>query len=111
MLKAKGRKQKADVLPDDILLQDLNWHVPRELTFLETKAHMQSLVQTCRLKIQALDKDKREVVGDFKKKLLTIKEGNHSDKTFIEQMVMLVERKRREKIKVNVEKGTVFIYQ
>ena len=111
VLKATGRKQKADLLPDDILLQDLNWHIPKDLTFLETKAHMQSLIQTYRSKLKALEKDKTKVVDEFKNKLLSIKEGNHSDKTFIEQMVMLVERKKREKIKVNMETGSVFIYQ
>ena len=111
VLKTKTRKQRANVLPDDILLQDLNWHVPRELTFLETRKHMQELIEQRRSEIKKLEHLKISIVDKLKKKLHNIKEGNFQDKTFIEQMVMLVERKKREKIKVNMQTGTVLILQ
>lgn len=111
VLKTKTRKQRANVLPDDILLQDLNWHIPRELTFLETKKHLQELIEERRSEIQKLEQSKTTIIEKFKKKLANIKEGNFQDKTFIEQMVMLVERKKREKIRVNMQAGTVSIFQ
>ena len=111
VLKTKSRKKRANVLPDDILLQDLNWHVPRELSFLETRTHMQELIAQYNSEIRGLEDTKKTVVDKLKKKLSNIKEGNLQDKTFIEQMVMLVERKKRDKIKVNMETGTVHIIQ
>jgi len=111
VLKAKRRKQKADILPNDILLQDLNWHVPRELTFLETKDNMKDVIEKTRLEIVSLENKKKKVLNNFKRKLCDIKEGRYQNKTFIEQMVMLVERKQRKKIKVDMEKGTVLILQ
>ncbi|MAD26149.1 MAG: hypothetical protein CMO44_18485 [Verrucomicrobiales bacterium] len=111
VLRQKRRRQKVDVLPNDVLLQDLNWHIPRELTFLETKSHMQDVINKNRSDIIALENKKKEVVREFKKKLSNIKNGNYQDITFIEQMVMLVERKKRDKIRIDMEKGTVLILQ
>ena len=64
VLKAKRRKQKTNILPNDILLQDLNWHVPRELTFLETKDNMKDVIGKTRLEIIALEnkKNKKELM-------------------------------------------------
>ena len=111
VLKSKTRKQRANVLPDDILLQDLNWHVPRDLTFLETKKYLQELINERRSDITTLEHSKSSIVENLKKKLVKIKEGNFQDKTFIEQMVMLVEKKKREKIKINMQTGSVIILQ
>ena len=105
------RRSKADVLPEDILLQDLNWHIPRELSFLQTREHMKSLLLSFQTQLCQLNREKKEAIEKFKGKLERVKEGNYDDKRFIEQMVMLVERKKREKVQVNMRKGTVYILQ
>jgi hypothetical protein len=105
------RRSKADVLPEDILLQDLNWHIPRELSFLQTREHMKSLLLSFQTQLCQLNLEKKEAIEKFKAKLERVKEGNYDDKRFIEQMVMLVERKKREKVQVNMQKGTVYILQ
>lgn len=111
VVKSIRKKQRANILPDDILLQDLNWHIPRELTFLETKSYMNTVVEKNVSDIIALENEKKQVVKEFKKKLQIIKEGNFQDKKFIEQIVMLVERKKRDKIIIDMQKGTVLILQ
>ena len=50
-------------------------------------------------------------VQDFKRKLKNVKKGDWTDKTFIEQIVMLVEKKKRQNIVVNVNNGFVHIIQ
>ena len=105
------QRLKVDVLPEDILLQDLNWHIPRELSFLQTRDHMKKLLLTFKTQLCNINSQKKKAIEKFKEKLQRVKEGNYDDERFIEQMVMLVERKKREKVKVNMQKGTVHILQ
>ena len=105
------QRLKVDVLPEDILLQDLNWHIPRELSFLQTRDHMKKLLLTFKTQLCHINSEKKKAIEKFKEKLQRVKEGNYDDERFIEQMVMLVERKKREKVKVNMQKGTVHILQ
>ena len=72
---------------------------------------MKSLLLSFQTQLCQLNLEKKEAIEKFKEKLERVKEGNYDDKRFIEQMVMLVERKKREKVQVNMQKGTVYILQ
>tara|TARA_B110000008_G_scaffold279089_1_gene324855 strand:+ start:3970 stop:5073 length:1104 start_codon:yes stop_codon:yes gene_type:complete len=105
------KKTKKNTLPEDILLKDEGWDTPRDLTFLETRQHLIKLVEEMKTMLYMFHAKKKCCITDFKCKLENVKKGDWTDKTFIEQIVMLVEKKKRPNIVVNVKNGFVNIIQ
>ncbi|MAD25918.1 MAG: hypothetical protein CMO44_17285 [Verrucomicrobiales bacterium] len=105
----KIRKQANVTLPEDVLLQDDNWDLEMDLSFYETKVELKKILLEMKTKKKIFEQRKTEILKSLKEKLKEIKKGNYNDKVFIEQIVMLVEKRDREKINVNLESGFVTI--
>ena len=104
-----GKRKRAvkNILPNDILYQDKNWEQSIDYTFLETRNRLKKQIDKLKEVQHDLRQSKKTKVAEFINKVKQVKQGICNDVTFIEQMVMLVEKKTRENIKVDVEKGIV----
>ena len=104
----KSKKAKtANILPQDILYQDLNWDNNAEYTFLETRDALQKHVKTLKEMYGNLELKKSRQKRTFVEKVKLVQQGECNDKTLIEQIVMLVEKKDRKNILVDIDKGVV----
>jgi hypothetical protein len=103
----KATKKKQKILPEDILFQDLNWENTADLTFMETKEALQDYVQQLKDMSDEVEEKKKSHKRAFIEKVKLVQKGECNDKTLIEQIVMLVEKKSRENIQVDIDKGVV----
>jgi hypothetical protein len=105
----KMKQPPKNPLPDDILYKDLNWENTINYTFCETKYALKEKVTEMKRILPLLERKRQNKIGEFVEKVKKVKRGECNDVMFIEQMVMLVEKKTRDNIRVNIEKGVVNI--